>query len=241
MNYFSIKSKTVLNPILVDIPLEIYGHILKLVGDIPLLRSVCKEIQKAHEKEIIRYNLTTPITKYELINFTTNTKNRFWFFTQINQDFIDARKFCFQNGRGIIPNNSISYDVNGRYNARLPQILIFDFLFRNNLNCDFKIMYSIIKNRSSDSVKYLRSLFINTINYYDQNRDNKFMLIYLFLNLRSFGLFVLYNSLGNYITADNLLEGDLNYSKNLLKDKLIKQINLLNKCNEQHTMKLEML
>lgn len=235
--YIPLKSKTILDQVSIDIPIEIYGHILKLAGNIPLLRSVCKDITKAYEKEIIRYNLTAPITKNELIG---NTSNPFWLFIQDNKNFIEARGFIFRNGWCLIPNNSIRHD-NGVYNIRLPQLSYKCMITKKDVNCDIKTIYNIIKKRSIDSVKYIKSLLINTINYYDQHSSTGFMLVYLFCNLCSFGLFMLYNNMGNYITSDTLFQDDLNYTKNLLKDKLIERIQLIDKHCEQHKLIIEML
>lgn len=234
------------HPVTVYLPVEVYGHILLLAGNIPLLRSICKDIRKSHENEILRFNLTTPITKQEIIKYSAATRDNFWLYTQGNQDFIDSREFAYfkKNGDLCLKSNLILiYDVNKRYsfNQRGDNRTYGQIILRNNLNCDVKTIYNIVKNRNADCVKYLKSLLINTVNYYCHNSKIEFAIIYLYFNLCSFGFFMLYNSLGQYINDQNLLHGDLNYTKELLKSQLIRQINSFCKRGEKIKLMIEML
>jgi hypothetical protein len=222
-----------------DIPIEIYGHILLLAGNIPLLRSINKVIRKNYEKEILRFDLTTPITKREISKYIGNNKP-FWLFTQGNQYFIEAREFIYYKRDGCLrlsPNTTMIYHYYDNYEVNRSQIEYNKIIGKVNLNCDINLLYTIVKNRTTSCAKYAKSLCINTINYYCDNSSEDFCLIYLYLNVVSFGFLMLPNQ---DIWPETLFQGNLNYKKNLLRNELIKRVNSLDKSTDTVNLIMEL-
>lgn len=228
-----------------EMPTEIYGYILLLSGHIPLLRSISKTIRKSYQKEILKYDLTTPTTKKELYSYLSSNNQSLWLFTQINHHHIEAREFAqvIKNRLFVVtPNSTITYNINNVFEVNRYLIIHDIIIDKYEVNCDICAMYNIIKKRSENCNKYIKSLCVNTINDHCENSGIEFVIIYLYLNLRSFGtLLTLYNNAGFIITAENLLRYDLNYTKNLLKNEVINRIKYLDKHQEKTELIMEMV
>lgn len=219
-----------------ELPIEIWGTIILLSERILLLKSINKTLRNNYQREILKYELTTPISKREIDKYVSMNKHDFWLFTHTNYEYIDAREFIHfrRDGRMFMtPNTSMIYDINLRSNVNTSRIEYNKVVNRDGINCDINTIYNIIKNRSSNCSKYVKSLCLNTILTFSENMGNEFEIIYLYLNLKSFGLFMISDYKDGYITADNLLFGKKNHTKKVLKDMLIKQINSLDRHSDK--------